>query len=460
MTLSPERELVAHDPLRPHYHFLPAANWMNDPNGLIHWRGVYHLFYQYNPHGPFWGTIHWGHASSSDLVHWQHHAIALQPGPEPYDSDGCWSGCMVSDAGTPTLLYTGKEQGHEWVCLARGDDRLQVWQKDPANPLDLELPAGVGAEGFRDPFVWREDDRWWMIIGSDLNNKGIILLYTSLDLIHWQYLYPLLTGDGTTGTMWECPNLLRHGDRAALALSAIPLERVVVFTGAYRQGVFSPVNQSFLDGGSSFYAPQIIQNAHDQWLLLAWLREEKVRDVPWAGTMSLPRILTLHDDDRIQMQPIPALQLLRYQPRAYTQSLQPGDVHPVIINQLGQWECEGVLTPATEGVLTLTLQDDEQDYITIHLDLTAQQAGMQLPHQPVDEWLLYHLNLDGAMHVHCFFDHSVLEVFVQQEQCFTKRVYPVSVTTAHLALAFQGIALVSLQLQMWDLHDARFQTAL
>ena len=82
----PDRAVLAGDPLRPHYHFLPPANWMNDPNGMIQWGGTMHLFYQYNPHGAFHGTIHWGHASSTDLVHWRDHPLALAPQPDGADS--------------------------------------------------------------------------------------------------------------------------------------------------------------------------------------------------------------------------------------------------------------------------------------------------------------------------------------------------------------------------------------
>src|SRR5207247_4559627 len=83
------------DPHRPQYHFLPPANWMNDPNGLLQWKGQYHLFYQYNPHGPFHAHIHWGHAVSADLVHWTDLPIALTPTAERADAHGCWSGSAI-----------------------------------------------------------------------------------------------------------------------------------------------------------------------------------------------------------------------------------------------------------------------------------------------------------------------------------------------------------------------------
>src|SRR5246127_3091475 len=98
---------LASDPLRPQYHLLPAANWMNDPNGPIFFRGHYHMFYQYNPNGAFWGTMHWAHATSPDMIHWQHEPIALAPTPGGYDRDGVFSGSAVLDGNTPNLIYTG-----------------------------------------------------------------------------------------------------------------------------------------------------------------------------------------------------------------------------------------------------------------------------------------------------------------------------------------------------------------
>src|SRR5574338_702642 len=103
---------------RPQYHFTAPANWMNDPNGLVQWQGVTHLFYQHNPTAPVWGDIHWGHAASRNLTHWQHLPVALAPTPGGPDAGGVWSGCMVDWDGLPAAVYTGRSGDSETVCLA------------------------------------------------------------------------------------------------------------------------------------------------------------------------------------------------------------------------------------------------------------------------------------------------------------------------------------------------------
>jgi beta-fructofuranosidase len=130
----PERIPLADDPHRPAYHYLPPCKWMNDPNGTIYWKGCYHLFYQHNPDGPWHGNIHWGHASSEDLVHWTDHPISLAPGPDGPDRDHCYSGAaFVNAEGVPTHIYHGVPDG---ICLATStDDLLLEWEKHPANPI-------------------------------------------------------------------------------------------------------------------------------------------------------------------------------------------------------------------------------------------------------------------------------------------------------------------------------------
>src|ERR1700761_8325823 len=134
------------DPLRPKFHLLPAKNWMNDPNGPIYWRGQYHMFFQYNPNAAVWGDMHWAHAVSPDMIHWQHLPVALAPTPGWDDADGCFTGSAVNDNGVPTIIYTGvksvppehatlRDGVHnfrEVQCLATSNSpMLRSWQKFP-----------------------------------------------------------------------------------------------------------------------------------------------------------------------------------------------------------------------------------------------------------------------------------------------------------------------------------------
>ena len=161
---------MATDPQRPQYHFLPPANWMNDPNGLLQYGGLYHLFYQHNPMAPTFGAMHWGHAVSRDLVHWEHWPIALAPTPDGPDADGCWSGCAVNNNGVPTLIYTGvrgKRGESQAQGLAISRDNLLTWEQYPGNPVLSQVPAEARQNyDFRDPFVWREGGSGYFLVGE------------------------------------------------------------------------------------------------------------------------------------------------------------------------------------------------------------------------------------------------------------------------------------------------------
>jgi hypothetical protein len=261
------------DPHRPSYHFLPPRNWMNDPNGLIYWGGEYHLFYQHNPNGPFWGTMHWGHAVSPDLVRWRHLPIALAPTPGGPDKDGCFSGSAVDNDGVPALVYTGVSP--EVQCVATSDDGMITWQKHPGNPVIAAPPEGLDVTGFRDPFVWRENEEWRMVVGSGLRGVGgAALLYRSPDLIRWEYLQPLCTGDiRETGEMWECPNFFPLGDRHVLIVSPVPLRKALYFVGRYDGARFTPERHGVLDAGGHYYASLSLVDAAGRRVIFGWLWE-------------------------------------------------------------------------------------------------------------------------------------------------------------------------------------------
>lgn len=123
---------------------------MNDPNAPVWFQGEYHMFYQYNPKAAQWDTMHWGHATSPDMLHWKHLPIALAPTPGGPDKDGCFTGCMVVENGKPVIVYTGVNP--EVQCLARSED-LKAWTKHPGNPIIAAPPPGIDTPGFRDPHV-------------------------------------------------------------------------------------------------------------------------------------------------------------------------------------------------------------------------------------------------------------------------------------------------------------------
>src|SRR6185437_11420660 len=231
---------LAADPLRPQYHFLPKANWMNDPNGPIYWRGQYHMFCQYNPHAAVWGDMHWAHAISPDMVHWKHLPVALAPTPGGPDSGGCFTGTAVVDQGRVNVLYTGvrpapedqatiKNGTHsllETQCLAISDDpELKTLTKLP-NPVIAAPPAGFEVNGFRDPSPWRQGDWWYTVLGTGIANRGgAILLYRSKDLRKWDFLHILAQRPQSSANpvdpweVWECPDFFPIGDRHVLIYS-------------------------------------------------------------------------------------------------------------------------------------------------------------------------------------------------------------------------------------------------
>src|SRR5215471_3848317 len=202
---------LAADPLRPQFHLLPPKNWMNDPNGPIFWNGLYHMFYQYNPNAAVWGDMHWNHAVSEDLIHWRHLPIALAPTPGWADADGCFTGSAVNDNGTATILYTGvksvdpelatlrdgQHSFREVQCLATSTDpQLRMWAKWKT-PV-VQPPDDARLTGFRDPFLWRERDQWFLGVGSGVRKEGgRVLLYRSKNLRAWEYLHPLASGQWT-----------------------------------------------------------------------------------------------------------------------------------------------------------------------------------------------------------------------------------------------------------------------
>ena len=461
---------------RPAFHFLPINNWMNDPNGLIEWNGQYHMFYQYNPHGAFHGTIHWGHAVSRNLVHWEHLPIALAPTPAGFDKDGCWSGCAINNNGVPTLFYTGV---HPQVqCMATSsDENLVIWQKYPqpviaAPPPDIEAHAGGE---IRDPFVWRAKDQWYMLLGSKIEGVGgIILLYRSSDLLHWEYLHPFLEGDVSqqeplwTGTMWECPNLLDFGSKHALIISpqANTFDHLnpIYFLGDWENERFQAEQGQILVHGKYFYAPQVMRANDGRYIMWGWIKEgrshEQANAAGWNGVMSLPIHVSILADGKLGLEPVKELEVLRQKQYHFENlnitadaSLFPniqGDSLEIAIQFPPELKSEVglILRASISGQeQTRIIYRPDQQQLVIHHSNPAPDVDIDNQLAPLA------LSPGESLTLHVFLDHSVLEVFANHHTCLVGRVYPFDTASNHLGLFVQTDAVMIPTLDIWKLND-------
>ena len=212
------------DPQRPICHAQPPRAWTNEPYGLIRSGGQYHIFYQKNPDGPYWSRLHWGHLTSPDLLRWTEMPVALAP-ELPYESKGCWSGSAIEHKGKLALVYTGVDEVKAGICLAYSEDGVE-FTKHPGNPVISSPPQGGDYLDFRDPFVWREGEVYYLIAGAGVKDVGgTVLLYRSKDLVGWEFLRQMYNGEkSVSGPFFEMPIFFKEGDRHALVVSELPAE--------------------------------------------------------------------------------------------------------------------------------------------------------------------------------------------------------------------------------------------
>ena len=462
------RRKMAGDPHRPAFHFLPPRNWMNDPNGLVYWQARYHLFYQFNPYHAQWGFIHWGHASSSDLVHWEDHPIALAPEQGTGDANGCWSGCVVIDQEVPTAVYTGFVDPQDTpILLARAQDPdLLTWKKCPHNPVITGAPAGVNRTDFRDPYVWHESEGWKMVVGAGMENgSSAVLLYRSEDLIDWEYLGPLFTGRSLAGVkMWECPNFFPLDDRYVLVVSLFPgILGVYYYVGDYDGRRFTPRQEGYLTESPFFYAPQVRCLDDDRTILFGWLLEGRddatLEKAGWSGVQSLPHELRLDEDGRLASRPIAQVRALRRAERHQAELiLEKGERYALPL-QGRQLEIELTLEASSGGLAfdilaapggpertTLRLMPGAG---RLELDLSASSKSSDVK-KPILTTELP-ASTFGTRTLRVFIDGSVVEAWVDERCALTGRAYPTDDMAAGLFLSSLGDTARIRDLRIWQL---------
>ncbi|PSS07342.1 Beta-fructofuranosidase, insoluble isoenzyme like [Actinidia chinensis var. chinensis] len=327
---------------RTSYHFQPPKNWMNGP---MMYKGIYHLFYQYNPYGADWGNIVWAHSTSVDLVNWTPRAPAIFP-DQPGDINGCWSGSTTILPGyKPAILYTGidpqKSQVQNLAVPKNLSDPLLIeWVKSPYNPLMAPTNLNqINASSFRDPTTsWLGPDKTWrVIIGSKRHRRGLAILYRSKDFVHWVKAKHPLHSAKDTG-MWECPDFFPVSSQGGLDTNTVGLgiKHVLKLSlddtkhDYYTVGMYNLDKDRYVpDKGSvdndtglrydygKFYASKTFyDSAKKRRILWGWINEslpqpEYVKQ-GWSGIQAIPRSIWLDKSEKQLVQwPIMEIEKLR-----------------------------------------------------------------------------------------------------------------------------------------------------
>lgn len=427
---------INEDPWRLGFHLMPPVGWMNDPNGLCQMNGTYHVFFQYSPLTATGGIKFWGHYTSPNLLEWNYEGVTLAPDQE-FDRDGIYSGSGYVENGQMHIFYTGnvKEDGeHDYVSKGRGAATIYVKYQDNQvltnkKPVlrNEDYPQNYSCH-IRDPKVWKENDRYFMVLGGRTQEEeGRVLVYTSQNLEQWKFCNELKTKE-SFGYMWECPDLFKLDGQDILSVSPQGMEREEFrFQNIYQSGYF------YLDGefqsdyqlrdfqewdfGFDFYAPQTFQDDKGRRILIGWMGlsdADKEYQNPtiengWQHALTMFREITMKAGQLFQM-PVKEYQELR-------DGLVKTENKTKISNlttfelELNQEETEDFVMVFSEG---LVLKYSHQEEVFSMEFINNIGAGRTLRKAKIKK----------LKSLQMYVDTSAIEVFINQgEKVFTTRYY-------------------------------------
>ena len=467
---------------RPKYHLLPAANWTNETHGLIYYEGRYHIFNQKNGSNVYLGQINWGHFSSPDLVQWTEHRPALTPEPG-YDQLGIWSGhCVLDDQGNPVIIYTGGNGGPNGMCLAfPKDSSLLEWEKYNRNPVIDGPPQQYTRKDFRDPYVWKENDTWFMIIGFGIEEEGVkkgtVLLYQSSDLKNWEYIQPLFVGDpgkDSSGIFWEMPVFWKMKGKYVLLVNPIPYDGKpavsIYWVGDFVNNRFvpDPGKPQKLEVINRMLSPSVALDENGQTSAIAIIPDlipaELQMKQGWTHLYSIPRIWELKDG-KICQQPHPGLKKLRKEEQMIpVQTIRPGS-NLVVHKGSHQMEILVDLIPTGSTRFGFVVGKGEKEETKIYYDFTTKQLVADLTYSSQEELIKkdietgdYDLPDDKPVSLHLFIDGSVIEGFINGKDAFTTRIFPKQADSNQVEIFTEGGNLQMVDLRFWELKSSNNQT--
>ncbi|WP_338781514.1 glycoside hydrolase family 32 protein [Metabacillus sp. FJAT-52054] len=463
------------------YHISAPSNWINDPNGLIHFKGEYHVFYQHHPFGEDWGPMYWGHVKSKDLVHWEQLPIALAPFEE-YDRDGCFSGSAVVEDGLLTLIYTGnvwlddqQKELKQVQCIARSEDGIS-FIKDTQNPV-LESVPEDGSSHFRDPKVWKEGSFWYMVLGTQKDGLGKVVLYRSEKLTDWEYCGVLAENrNENLGYMWECPDIFELGGKHVLLISPEGMEQEGPLYANLKQtgyfvGDFSYETLKFdygrfeeLDKGHDFYAAQTFLDDTGRRILIAWM-DMWEQDMPskhdgWAGALTIPRVLSLSEEGRVLMNPVAELESLRGEKKVSMQEITVEEECTIGFADMAEIIVEFTVEDPALQAFGLKLRCGAEEETVVTVDLTSSKLFLNREKSgrgPGGGIREADLSRTDRVKLHIFLDQSSAEIFANRgEAVMTSRIYPERTSTA-IKLFSIGGKVCAHSVNVWKLNEGYIQ---
>jgi fructan beta-fructosidase len=480
-------------PWRPQYHFTPSHNFMNDPNGMVFYKGEYHLFYQYNPEGQVWGHMSWGHAVSTDMVHWQHLPLAI-----PEDANFMiYSGSAVVDWNNSSGLCKNPDptdhscliaiyaadyhQKREKTNIAYSNDRGRTWTQFAGNPV-----IDVDAEDFRDPKVfWYEPQKKWVLVAVLADHRKA-LFFSSPDLKQWTKMSEFGPAGDDAG-QWECPDLLelpiegKKETRWVLIINRNPGAPaggtgVRYLVGNFNGNQFtegeSAGRKQWADYGKDFYATNSFNDMpkgdeRKIWMgwTSNWLYAKDEPTVLWRGAQSIPRTLALRSvvDQLLMVQtPVKELESLRGEPFhlkntsvGYTNSKLTKKGPKVETYEI---EVELELGSATEMGLRLRKADGVVTVVGIvpatdSLFVDRTESGEKSFSRDFSGRFSTMLSSTTRVKLHIFVDCSSVEVFANDgEKVMTDRIYPPPGSTGIEVYSVGGAGKV-ISLTVWPLKS-------
>ena len=442
------RRRLAADPHRPLYHFLPPANFLKDPNGLLYWKGRYHLFYQSNPLDMTDLNMTWSHAVSEDLVHWTDLPVAFAPTPKGPDYAGCFSGNVVVVDGVPTAVYYGNDKG---ICLARAhpeDEFLIHWEKYAGNPIVPHPPAGSGWKPF-DPNVFRDGDTWVMLCGGRVETGDTAYTLVSKDFLNWKFLHNFYESSRKWTKMYDdcaVPDFFKLRDRYALVFSSHS-GQTQYYLGSYSSkdkkftpedhGRFSKDRPLKLDHGDP-QAPMTLLAPDGRRVLFNWMCEgrswETQQALGWGGILWLPRVISLDDNGKLLIEPVEELKKLRGKRITLGRKRVPRGVDMLLQLTGTALEIEAEIDPLAStgcGFRVRSSLNGEESTSIVYRQLKKELA-IDVSKSSLDPTVVDKEEQSGpltlakgeTLKLRIYLDQSVVEVFANGRQCLAKRIYP------------------------------------